>query len=292
MNKNMSAIGLKTIEKKRKIISDIVKSIAQTPDSSFSRRNKDGNIVVEQYGYIGEDYGIVVYGTRMENDEVKIRRWNTFAVSGETMQLSSIQFERVSNGEVYAYCEDDKTGHEFEFRLNNIIDYDILMSKSKIDMLAAAKANISGLCRIGNILFPVEKNSEYAKIREAEIETRRDLIKRFKSGDESAEKKLFDHTLEMAETVRERLKNEDILSVFEGYLLPYGEDDACFAILGDIKSVKKITNKITFENIYSLDLDVTGISLNVLINESDVVGMPMDGMRFMGICDLQGSISF
>jgi hypothetical protein len=129
-------------------------------------------------------------------------------------------------------------------------------------------------------------------MREEENEMRRSLLNSLRSGDESAEQKLFDHSVEIASAVRERLKTEDVLSVFEGYCLPYGTTDGTFALLGDILEMDELSNPLTDEAVYGLTLDVTGVMIRLMINQSDVVGLPMAGMRFMGICDLQGSIQF
>ena len=292
MNRNMSAIGLKTIERNRKALSRIVGNMAKNPDTCISYPGKDGKTQVEQYGYIGEDFGLVLYGARNHDDEVKIRRWNTFAFSDASLKISKVSFEKMRNGEVFAYCEDEATGNEFEFRLNNIRDFENFPEYSKQMILSEATANIVALGRVGNVIFPVEKNEDSLKMRAKEEDMRRDLIRKLRKGDETAERKLVERSLEIAATVRERLKTEDVLSVFEGYLLPYGDDEGAYAVLGDIKGIARLDNVITEETVCALTLDVTGVPLRVLVNELDVVGLPMEGMRFMGICDLQGSIKF
>jgi hypothetical protein len=285
--RNISAIGFKTMEKRRKDMSEIIRRVTVVPDNSFSHKNS-----VEQYGFMGDDYGFIVYGTRLENGEVKVRRWNAFAMSDATMCVSDVDFERHGGGDVYAYCEDTRTGQEFEFRLNNVTEFNDYVRRTGNRWLDEAEVNIAGLCETGSVLFPISRDGEYFKRREEELEAQFNLVQRFKNGELAAGHKLREQARARAENVRERLKTEDVLSVFEGYLLPYGESDSVFALLGDIVSVKKSANRITQELIYSLGLDVTGITINVLINACDIVGAPAEGMRFMGVCSLQGSVNF
>ena len=292
MIKNISAIGLKSVEKNKRILSAIVKNAARTPDKSFSFHRKDGKSSVENYGYLGESYGIIIYGIADENGDIRTRRWNSFAHSDNSFNVVNVSFEKMHNGDVFAYCEDEETGTELEFRVNNLIDYSHFRAKAEIPVMNEAAVNIAALGRIGNIIFPVEKNKDTIKIRDEETSKIRELMRLFRNGDESAEKKLIDHSMEIASAVRERLKTEDVLSVFEGYCLPYGEVDGTYALLGDIAEVGYLENKLTEETIYNISINVTGVKFNLYINKNDVVGMPIKGMRFMGICDMQGNIEF
>ncbi|MDR2903848.1 MAG: DUF3881 family protein [Clostridiales bacterium] len=292
MNKNISAIGFKSILNKRKALSDIIRRISDNPDKSQVSVNKNGRTQLEQYGYIGESFGLVLYAARGENGETKVNRWHPFAVADQNMRISNVSFEKMQNGSIFAYCEDASTGTELEFRLNNQMDFETLKAQKSTVLLDDADANIIALGKIGNIIFPIEKNEDAIRMREEENETRRNLLSLLRKGDETAEQKLYEHSVEIASAVHERLKTEDVLSVFEGYCLPYGTTDGTFALLGDIIETDEMFNRLTDETVYSLMLDVTGVSIQLLINQNDVVGMPISGMRFMVVCDLQGSIRF
>jgi hypothetical protein len=283
----LSAVGFKSIEKRRKDISEILRRITMLPDSFFCHKN-----LVEQYGYAGDDFGLIVYGTRQENDTVKVRRWNAFARSDEAISIERVDFERFPNGDVFAYCEHSDSGQEFEFRLNNVTEYNAFIRGTGRRELASCRANVAGLCEVGSVLFPVLRDEDAERERESEAEIKRDLIRRAREGDEDAERELYARAEAMAEAVRERFRDEDILSVLEGYLLPFGDKDSAFAALGDIISFEKKRNRITREYVYSLKLNVTGVPLSALVNAHDLVGMPMNGMRFMGVCSLQGTIDF
>lgn len=287
MTRNLSAVGFKSIEKRRKEISEILRSITLLPDNFYCHKN-----LVEQYGYTGDDYGLIIYGTRQDNDTVKVRRWNTFARSEEPIHIELVDFERFPNGDVFAFCEDMETGQEFEFRLNNVTEYNNYVRETGSRNLYSASANVAGLAEIGNILFPIKKDEEYIRNREEETRIRHDLRTRAREGVVDAERELFEYTSQLSESVHERLKTEDLLSVFESYMLPYGDKDGSFALLGEVLSFKNSRNRITRETVCSLKLNVAGVIINVLINERDLIGLPMIGMRFMGVCALQGTVDF
>ena len=82
--------------------------------------------------------------------------------------------------------------------------------------------------------------------------------------------------------VLDRLKTEDALSIYDGFLYPSERDENCFALLGDIQNVEKLMNPLSEEWVYYLELNVLGQLLRVLINPCDLTGEPKVGRRFMG----------
>ena len=111
-----------------------------------------------------------------------------------------------------------------------------------------------------------------------------------KEGDEEARSLLEKEEKELDLLLKERLREEDFLTVMSGYFMPATVEDSVYAILGEILAIKERKNKITDEEMYVLTLDVNDLILEVVIHKDELIGMPSVGMRFMGTCWIQGQV--
>ena len=71
-----------------------------------------------------------------------------------------------------------------------------------------------------------------------------------KSGDTDALETLALEDIDMANSVARRTYTEDVLSIVDTSLIPYGVECEHYAILGTIRSVKIIKNTVTNELLY------------------------------------------
>ena len=92
--------------------------------------------------------------------------------------------------------------------------------------------------------------------------------------------------------ISRRIQYEDVYSIVDSYLIPYGLECDLYNILGDITDVDTFRNSMTQETIVRLGLNCNDIPLDVCINESDLLGEPAVGRRFKGIVWLQGKVYF
>ena len=285
------AAGFKGLITKRRKFHHIVKTAAEDERSRREFRASDDRRATECYRYCGKGFGLAAYYQKNSESVLKMRRWEVFAESDHVMGLSDIFVERGMDGQFYAFCEDEETGSEFEFRLNNMIEY---RQKRASFFFKGAPfyVNMAGLASRGTVLMPSPKYGRSLRFNEFERSEYKELLTRARRGDIVAESALNDKALEMAVLMRERLKSRDLLSALEGYLLPVGDLEGVFAVLGDITGVDGEENEITGENVLRLSVDIIGIRLTVYVNAGDLLGDLMVGTRFLGICKLQGSIVF
>mgnify|MGYP003307217118 CR=1 FL=1 len=89
-----------------------------------------------------------------------------------------------------------------------------------------------------------------------------------------------------------RLKNEDLYSIVETSLIPYGIECDKYQIVAEILSVTRKTNTFTNETLVEMRVDTMGLQFNLLINEKDLDGDPEPGRRFRGIIWLLGEVEF
>ncbi|MBP3200415.1 MAG: DUF3881 family protein [Lachnospiraceae bacterium] len=89
-----------------------------------------------------------------------------------------------------------------------------------------------------------------------------------------------------------RLKNEDLYSIVETSLVPYGIECDKYQIVAEIISVNRKVNKFTGETLVEMRVDTMGLQFNLMINENDLEGEPLPGRRFRGVIWLLGEVEF
>ena len=89
-----------------------------------------------------------------------------------------------------------------------------------------------------------------------------------------------------------RLKYEDLYSIVETSLVPYGIECDKYQIVAEIISVNNKVNKFTGEKLIEMRVDTMGLQFNLMVNEKDLEGEPLPGRRFRGVIWLLGQVEF
>ena len=74
--------------------------------------------------------------------------------------------------------------------------------------------------------------------------------------------------------------------------MPYGIECDQYSVIGEIKDVHVMLNRITQEKIYNLSIECNDIMFNVGINKKDLLGEPKIGRRFKGQLWMMGKLNF
>lgn len=151
---------------------------------------------------------------------------------------------------------------------------------------------LSALSNEGMILFPVSKSKNQKKQQKEDIYNRMKLINAAKSGDPAAIESLTLDDIDTYSKVSRRLITEDIFSIVDTSIMPYGIECDKYSILGTIMGFTTTENKVTKEELYIMDLEVNDLIFSLCIPKSRVVGEPAEGRRFKGNIWLQGKINF
>jgi len=147
-----------------------------------------------------------------------------------------------------------------------------------------------GMSVEGKILLGTYRSREDEVAIRDEEEWRRDMMSRAYAGDEEALQEILEDESRMDEEVRSRLKNEDIYSIFDGFMMPAEGEENTYHVLGDIIKMDKFLNPLSEEWVFYLELNVLGQLLRVLINPIDLVGEAALGRRFQGKVKLYGRL--
>ena len=289
MESPISAIGYSNMEKKynlEKIVSDIL----DKPTKQTVSRKSNKDIIAEYLKEVGKDMYImvrVVVRGEKEETNIEIEQCGPYLKPNYTIKVEDLSVECIEDEyNYYAICEEKETGIQFIFWLQNVVDY----TEAIEYMEGFDTVSIAALAMEGTVILPIEVDEEDEMAQKEEREKIKAILQKAREGDETARAQLEAEEKELDNQLKERMYEEDFLSIMSGYFVPTTLVDATYAVLGDIKDIAIRKNLITGEESYLFTLHVNDMPLEVLINKKNLVGYPTIGMRFMGTCWLQGTI--
>ena len=283
------AIGFSDIQSKgdlKLLLKDIISHPTQKHMSNYG-----GDIIkVEYFREYSEEFGVLVRGELNDKEELAVYAMIPYKVGKLLTDTQEIEIEKVDEKDIYfGYCEEIKQGTPITFYLQNVVDY---LNVEEQEDVYINGVRLVALCSEGSVILPISKSDDDLKDEEEETKWKEDLIEQARSGNEEAMDILEEEAFEMARFINNRLKNEDLLSILEGFFFPEEEREDIYSILGNILAFKKTVNEATHENVYIIQIECMNSKLEVMINEKDLMGIPTRGMRFKGRCWLQGFIDF
>ena len=118
------------------------------------------------------------------------------------------------------------------------------------------------------------------------------LIADARAGDETAMETLTLKDIDMYSNISRKIMTDDVYTLVDTYVMPFGLECDMYSIMGEILGVKKEDNNLTGEEIYDLTLNCNDLVFDVCVNKADLIGEPMLGRRFKGNIWLTGKIDF
>lgn len=199
--------------------------------------------------------------------------------------------QRHAERETYAGMLDEyKVGISLIFYISNSMEYRIKwLNQEKREVRSV---NLSGLSVEGKILLPIQKTARQIQMAKVAASNRNSLLEAAKHGDEDAMETLTIEDIDLYSKVSRRLVKEDVYSIIESCFMPYGIECDQYSIIGEIREIRMLTNRITQEEIYNLTIECNDIMFNVGIHKKDLLGEPMVGRRFKGQIWMMGKLNF
>ncbi|ADZ82624.1 DUF3881 family protein [Cellulosilyticum sp. ST5] len=289
MESPIAAIGFSDIEKKYNL-EKIVSGILDKPTKQVASRKANQDIIAEYLKEFGKDMYVmvrIVVRADQKDTKLEIEQCEPYLSSHYTVKVEDLSVECIDDEyNYYAICEEAETGMQFIFWLQNVVEY-----TEAVEMMQTFnEVQIAALAMEGTVVLPIEKDEEDEAVEKEEREKIKVMLQKAREGDEDARAKLEEEEKELDDQLKERMFEEDFLSIMSGYFVPTTLVDATYAILGEITDIQNRKNTQTGEESYLFTLDVNDMPLEVLINKANLVGYPSIGMRFMGTCWLQGTI--
>lgn len=286
MHQYIKAIGFSEIttnQSETKLLNKII-------DQYTSEKNQSGYIELNQS--CGQDIGIAIYGEWKSEIGFIKEYYVPYAKSKVVSSHADIIVEKKKEKEAYmGVCEDIRIGVNLVFYIQNPLDY---MKARDNDLLGkkGTSVNLMGLSLSGMILLPIEKTSAAKAAIEEENNNRMMLINAARDGDTTAMESLTLEDMETYSKISKRIIREDVFTIIETYIMPYGVESDEYSVMGEIKELREIENKLTKEIIYSMDISVNNIMIGICIPKSKLLGEPCVGRRFKGTIWMQGYINF
>lgn len=239
----------------------------------------------------GAGIGISLFGDLDIHEHFKKEYYFPFFIGTGITSYAEVMVDRRMDRESYiGVCEDAKIGISLIFHLQNTLEY--LMEKElRKGRVSYSSVTLSGLSNSGVILLPVKKDKIQVKQQKDEARNRINLMNAARNGDPLAIESLTLENIDTYSKVSKRLITEDVFSIVDTYIMPYGVECDRYAILGEIKALDTIVNEFTGEEIYIMRLDVNELSFDTCVPVKAVMGEAAVGRRFKADIWLQGRIN-
>ena len=291
MHQYLKAIGFENIQTRKEL-----KKILKEVEDSFHHQTvvsyHDSTDFCELQKSFGQGIGITVCGELDEEEEFDFNYYFPyFEGDGVTICVDVIVEKRIDKEQYVGICEDPKVGISLIFFLQNGVEYVKECQLGNVERYNTT-VTLSGLALSGKILFPVQKSEEQVKYENEKANNRKKLIYAARKGDQNAIETLTLDDMDLYSQVSHRLVNEDVFSIVDTYIMPYGIECDVYSIMGEILAYRERENERTGEKLYQMKLDVNELQFNICVPKSQVLGEPELGRRFKGTIWLQGYINF
>lgn len=289
MHKYLRAVGFSNIRKKDLEI--IIDEIIEHPEIMRVTKDSIGNEFAELVRNFGPGFGIMLRGSYDENGNYKMNYYVPFSSSDILTTQEQIAIEKHAEKESYAgVCDDIRIGVTLIFYLQNVADF-LSEYRNDIHTKELSGAMLSALSVDGKILLPIQERVLEKQAANNKQEKRQRLIEQAREGNEEAIENLSIQDLDTYSQISKRIRKEDVFSIVNTSFMPYGIESDQYSILGEIIEVEEISNSITGEKIYSMEVECNDLHFRVIINQEDLLGEPAVGRRFKGSIWMQGTVS-
>ena len=289
MHKYLRAVGFSNIRKKDLEI--IIDEIIEHPEIMRVTKDSIGNEFAELVRNFGPGFGIMLRGSYDENGNYKMNYYVPFSSSDILTTQEQIAIEKHAEKESYAgVCDDIRIGVTLIFYLQNVADF-LSEYRNDIHTKELSGAMLSALSVDGKILLPIQERVLEKQAANNKQEKRQRLIELAREGNEEAIENLSIQDLDTYSQISKRIRKEDVFSIVNTSFMPYGIESDQYSILGEIIEVEEISNSITGEKIYSMEVECNDLHFRVIINQEDLLGEPAVGRRFKGSIWMQGTVS-
>ena len=291
MHKFLRAVGFSKIN--RDEIKDLVLQSVKKNDSRGYTMSLDDVMLAEFSRDVGENIGITAAGTFSEDDLFHTDYYFPYLKGTGITSTEDVSVERHAARDSYAgICDDVRLGMSLIFFVQNKIPYISAQVSGKLP-IKGTTLTLAGLSIKGMILLPSGDGSGKRDVSEdtSRVERIR-LMQKARGGDEDAIEELTMKDMDLFSEVSRRIAKEDLYSIVDTSLMPYGVECDQYNIIGEIVKVRRILNNISKEEVYVLTLFVNDLTFDVSINIMDLLGEPKPGRRFKGIVWLQGRINY
>ena len=151
---------------------------------------------------------------------------------------------------------------------------------------------LSGLSLEGTVILNVEKDPIQVQKEIKSNYNRNQLLEAARDGNMEAIEILTLDDMDTYNLISKRAKKEDVFTIVDSYLIPYGVETDKYSILGTIHDVMLFNNEQTGTEVYYLSVGCSDLEFDICIKKEDLLGEPIKGRRFKGVVWLQGIVDY
>lgn len=292
MNQYLTAIGFGDIESKKELFEILTQVEQNFTHHELTLQDEEMDFCEFRKEY-NEGIGISLFGDMDINSHFEKQYYFPYFTGKGVTSYADVAVERRSDREAYiGICEDSKIAINLIFHVQNTLEYLKICQLNNHGRVQYMSVTLSALSNEGMILFPVSKNKYQEKRQKEDVHNRMKLVNAAKTGDPVAIESLTLDDIDTYSKVSRRLVSEDIFSIVDTSIMPFGIECDKYFILGTILKFIVTENKLTKEELYIMDLEVNDLRFSVCVPKARVIGEPAVGRRFKGNIWLQGKINF
>jgi len=291
MHNYLQAIGFDRYMK-RAGKDELLIKIIETPDETMYYETPGENCIVQYNKDFGEAFGISLVGEIEDDGEFTLEYIYPYVKGNNMFFHEEIHVEKYSDRNAYVgVCDNVNVGVPLIFYIHNFTHY-LNMKHFKEMFPKINNVILSGLSIDGMIILNVEKDEIQIQKERRSNHNRNQLIEAAREGNMEAIEMLTLDDMDTYTMLSRRSKKEDVFTIVDSYLIPYGVETDKYSVLGTIHEVKELKNSETGKTIYYLAVACNDIEFDICINKEDLLGEPVRGRRFKGVVWLQGMVDY
>ncbi len=290
MHSYLRAIGFSEVDTDKKLM-PYLKDTVDNPDIRNCYGEVGGVNFIDLKKEYGNRIGIAVCGSTIDEETFHVEYYYPYFRGSYVSTEEEIEVEKHNDKWSYAgVCEDVRLGVTLIYYLQNPCDYLKKYSTTPKNQKIKCSTMLTGLSLEGKIIMPVAKPAKQTE-RFERLVKRTELLAAARNGDEDAIETLTVQDIDTFAMITGRVLKEDMLSIVDTSIMPYGIEGDMYSVIGEIIDFKTQINEFTKEELYLITLMAKDIIFDVCINSKDLLGEPMVGRRFKGNVWMQGTIT-
>ena len=291
MHSFLRAVGFSDIKSKKEL-KKLLNIIVTDPDNR-EYLDVDSNMALVEYSKrFTPSTGVTLRGEYDKNEELTLDFYFPICIGDKISTEEDVSIERHASELSYAgVCEDTRVGVSIIFYMQNGLE---LVRKNTVQdfPFTGTTVTFSALSTQGIIMLPIKKDEKEKEMIKRAVADRNEKLNAARMGDEEAIESLTLEDIDTYNVISRQILKEDVFSLVDTYMMPYGVESDQYSILAEIEEVALEINSISGEEIYVMDINYNSMPLKLCINKKDLLGEPLAGRRFRGTILLQGHINF
>ncbi len=291
MHSYLRAVGFSDIKSKKEL-KKLLNVIVTDPDNRQYVEVDEDMALCEYYKRFTPSTGVALRGEYDKQEELTLDFYFPICIADQVSTEEDVNVERHAAELSYAgVCEDSRVGVTIIFYMQNGLE--LVSRNTTTDFpFTGTTVSLSALSTQGIIMLPIKKDEKEKEMIKRAVEDRNEKITAARMGDEEAIESLTLEDIDTYNVISKQILTEDVFSLVDTYMMPYGVECDQYSILAEIEAVALEVNSITGEEVYVMDINYNSMPLKLCINKKDLLGEPLPGRRFRGIILLQGHVNF